>query len=89
MFLFVKLTLHCCSSAVRYFMEGGVLQIVNVSHRDQGVYTCLARTPMDGDKAAALLLVLGEPNYSVPAQSTRGPRCCVTVQNKQINMSGS
>lgn len=41
-------------------MEDGILQIVNVSHRDQGVYTCLARTPMDGDKAAALLLVIGE-----------------------------
>lgn len=62
--------LHCCSSANRYFIEDGILQIVNVSHRDQGVYTCLARTPMDGDKAAALLLVLGEPCYSVPTQST-------------------
>ncbi|XP_056886175.1 neural cell adhesion molecule L1-like protein isoform X2 [Takifugu flavidus] len=46
----------------RYFIEDGILQIVNVSHRDQGVYTCLARTPMDGDKAAALLLVLDVPD---------------------------
>lgn len=53
-------------------MEDGIIQIVNVSHRDQGVYTCLARTPMDEDKAAALLLVIGErtfkPYYSVPTQ---------------------
>lgn len=46
----------------RYFVEDGILQIVNVSHRDQGVYTCLARTPMDGDKAAALLLVIDVPD---------------------------
>lgn len=46
-------------------MEDGILQIVNVSHRDQGVYTCLARTPMDGDKAAVLLLVIGGGTFKV------------------------
>lgn len=57
---FVLLILHSRPSANRYFVEDGILQIINVSHRDQGVYTCLARTPMDGDKAAALLLVIGD-----------------------------
>lgn len=46
---------------LRYFVENGVLQIVNVSHSDRGVYTCAARTPVDGDEASATLLVLGEP----------------------------
>lgn len=45
----------------RYFVENGVLQIMNVSHGDQGVYTCVARTPVDRDTALAELLVLGEP----------------------------
>lgn len=76
-------------------MEDGLLQIVNVSHRDQGVYTCLARTPMDVDKAAALLLVIGESTfkayYSVLTQRIRDPRCCVQVRNirKHINMAGN
>lgn len=52
-------------SANRYFVEDGLLQIVNVSHLDKGVYTCLARTPMDGDKATALLLVIGERMFKV------------------------
>lgn len=44
----------------RYFVENGVLQIINVSHRDQGAYTCVARTPVDRDTALAELLVLGK-----------------------------
>lgn len=44
----------------RYFVENGVLQITNVSHRDQGLFTCVARTPVDRDAASALLMVLGE-----------------------------
>lgn len=47
-------------SASRFFVEDGFLQIFNVSRGDQGAYTCVARTPMDGDRAAALLLVIGE-----------------------------
>uniref|UniRef100_A0A4W6FUJ0 protein-tyrosine-phosphatase n=1 Tax=Lates calcarifer TaxID=8187 RepID=A0A4W6FUJ0_LATCA len=42
----------------RYLVEDGILQIINVSHGDQGVYTCVARTPVDRDMASALLLVL-------------------------------
>ncbi|XP_054472345.1 neural cell adhesion molecule L1-like protein [Anoplopoma fimbria] len=46
----------------RYFVEDGILQIINVSHRDQGMYTCVARTPVDRDTASALLMVLDVPN---------------------------
>ncbi|KAE8297969.1 Neural cell adhesion molecule L1-like protein [Larimichthys crocea] len=46
----------------RYFAEDGILQIFNVSHRDQGVYTCVARTPVDQDTASALLMVLDVPD---------------------------
>ncbi|XP_026205919.1 neural cell adhesion molecule L1-like protein isoform X1 [Anabas testudineus] len=46
----------------RYFVEDGILQIINVSHRDQGVYTCVARTPVDQDVASALLMVLDVPD---------------------------
>uniref|UniRef100_A0A3Q3WMI8 Neural cell adhesion molecule L1-like protein n=1 Tax=Mola mola TaxID=94237 RepID=A0A3Q3WMI8_MOLML len=46
----------------RYFIGEGILQIINVSHGDQGVYTCLARTPVDRDMASALLLVLDVPD---------------------------
>uniref|UniRef100_A0A8C7Z2V4 Cell adhesion molecule L1-like b n=1 Tax=Oryzias sinensis TaxID=183150 RepID=A0A8C7Z2V4_9TELE len=44
----------------RYFLEEGVLHIVNVSHRDQGEYRCVARTPVDSDVASARLIVLGD-----------------------------
>lgn len=54
----INLCLHL--SVSRYFVEDGILQIINVSHRDQGVYTCVARTPVDRDTASALLMVLGE-----------------------------
>ncbi|XP_037630315.1 neural cell adhesion molecule L1-like protein isoform X2 [Sebastes umbrosus] len=46
----------------RYFVEEGILQIINVSHGDQGVYTCVARTPVDRDAASALLMVLDVPD---------------------------
>uniref|UniRef100_G3PD59 Neural cell adhesion molecule L1-like protein n=1 Tax=Gasterosteus aculeatus aculeatus TaxID=481459 RepID=G3PD59_GASAC len=46
----------------RYFVEEGVLQIVNVSHGDQGVFTCVARTPVDRDSASTLLMVLDVPD---------------------------
>uniref|UniRef100_A0A4W5NI63 Neural cell adhesion molecule L1-like protein n=1 Tax=Hucho hucho TaxID=62062 RepID=A0A4W5NI63_9TELE len=45
-----------------YFIEDGILQIVNVSHRDQGMYKCVASTPMDQDTASALLIVLDIPH---------------------------
>lgn len=86
--------MHSRPFAIRYSVEDGILQIVNVSHRDQGVYTCLARTPEDGDKAAALLLVIGElilrAYYSFLTQRIWDPWCCVCVWNirKQINMAG-
>lgn len=46
----------------RYFVENGVFHIVNVSHSDQGVYTCVAKTPVDRDVASALLMVLDVPD---------------------------
>ncbi|XP_067360889.1 neural cell adhesion molecule L1-like protein isoform X13 [Channa argus] len=46
----------------RYIVEDGILLIINVSHRDQGVYTCVARTPVDQDTASALLMVLDVPD---------------------------
>ncbi|XP_023280474.1 neural cell adhesion molecule L1-like protein isoform X4 [Seriola lalandi dorsalis] len=46
----------------RYLLEDGILQIINVSHGDQGVYTCVARTPVDRDMASALLMVLDVPD---------------------------
>ncbi|XP_072238960.1 neural cell adhesion molecule L1-like protein isoform X1 [Leuresthes tenuis] len=46
----------------RYFLDDGVLHIINVSHRDQGVYTCVAKTPVDQDTASALLMVLDVPD---------------------------
>uniref|UniRef100_UPI003AAB0F25 neural cell adhesion molecule L1-like protein n=1 Tax=Centroberyx gerrardi TaxID=166262 RepID=UPI003AAB0F25 len=46
----------------RYLVEDGILQIINVSHGDQGVYTCVARTPVDQDTASALLMVLDVPD---------------------------
>uniref|UniRef100_A0A665VUI3 protein-tyrosine-phosphatase n=1 Tax=Echeneis naucrates TaxID=173247 RepID=A0A665VUI3_ECHNA len=47
----------------KYLVEDGILQIINVSHRDQGVYTCVARTPVDQDMASVLLMVLGELTF--------------------------
>lgn len=52
-------------SVNRYFVEDGILQIINVSHGDQGVYTCVARTPVDQDTASALLMVQGELTYEL------------------------
>uniref|UniRef100_A0A8C3ALV6 Cell adhesion molecule L1-like b n=1 Tax=Cyclopterus lumpus TaxID=8103 RepID=A0A8C3ALV6_CYCLU len=49
-------------SVHRYFVENGVLQILNVSHGDQGVYTCVARTPVDRDAASSRLTVLDVPD---------------------------
>ncbi|XP_028262343.1 neural cell adhesion molecule L1-like protein isoform X1 [Parambassis ranga] len=46
----------------RYFVEDGILHITNVSQRDQGVYTCVAKTPVDQDVASALLTVLDVPD---------------------------
>lgn len=46
----------------RYFVENSVFHIMNVSHSDQGVYTCVAKTPADQDVASALLMVLDVPD---------------------------
>ncbi|XP_053281049.1 neural cell adhesion molecule L1-like protein isoform X6 [Pleuronectes platessa] len=46
----------------RYFMDDGMLQIMNVNLSDQGIYTCIARTNLDEDNAAAHLTVLDVPD---------------------------
>lgn len=46
----------------RYLLEEGVLHIINVSHKDQGLYRCVARTPLDQDMASAWLTVLDVPD---------------------------
>ncbi|XP_007560915.1 neural cell adhesion molecule L1-like protein isoform X5 [Poecilia formosa] len=45
----------------RYIMEDGYLNISGVSHGDQGVYSCVAKTPLDRDTASAFLMVLDVP----------------------------
>uniref|UniRef100_A0A8D3B1H0 Neural cell adhesion molecule L1-like protein n=1 Tax=Scophthalmus maximus TaxID=52904 RepID=A0A8D3B1H0_SCOMX len=57
----IEITLNYTENS-RFLMEDGILQIINVSHRDQGVYTCVARTPVDQDTASALLMVLDVPD---------------------------
>lgn len=37
-----------------------MLEIINVSFGDQGLYVCVARTPADQDMAVAQLSVVGE-----------------------------
>lgn len=44
----------------RYILDDGVLEIINVSFGDQGLYVCVARTPVDQDMAVAQLSVVGE-----------------------------
>ncbi|TSM36162.1 Neural cell adhesion molecule L1-like protein [Bagarius yarrelli] len=50
------------SEITGHFVDGGMLQIVNVSFSDQGVYVCVARTPVDQDRAIAVLTVLDVPD---------------------------
>uniref|UniRef100_A0A8B9L0A1 Neural cell adhesion molecule L1-like protein n=1 Tax=Astyanax mexicanus TaxID=7994 RepID=A0A8B9L0A1_ASTMX len=41
-----------------FHINGGLLQIFNVSHNDKGLYTCIARTSLDEDTATARVTVL-------------------------------
>uniref|UniRef100_A0A665THS0 Neural cell adhesion molecule L1-like protein n=1 Tax=Echeneis naucrates TaxID=173247 RepID=A0A665THS0_ECHNA len=41
-----------------YFVDDGMLQIMNVNLSDEGMYTCIARTNLDEDNATAQLTVL-------------------------------
>ncbi|KAI5619498.1 neural cell adhesion molecule L1-like protein isoform X4, partial [Silurus asotus] len=50
------------SESTGYFVDGKMLQIANVSFGDQGVYMCVARSPVDQDRAMALLTVLDVPD---------------------------
>ncbi|XP_051906770.1 neural cell adhesion molecule L1-like protein isoform X5 [Hippocampus zosterae] len=46
----------------RYFLGDGMLQIMNVNLNDEGAYTCMARTRLDGVNRTALLTVLDVPD---------------------------
>ncbi|XP_029361637.1 cell adhesion molecule L1-like a isoform X1 [Echeneis naucrates] len=45
-----------------YFVDDGMLQIMNVNLSDEGMYTCIARTNLDEDNATAQLTVLDVPD---------------------------
>lgn len=47
-------------STQKFFVDDGMLQIMNVNLSDQGIYTCIARTSLDEDNATAFLTVLGK-----------------------------
>uniref|UniRef100_A0A3Q1GG35 Neural cell adhesion molecule L1 n=1 Tax=Acanthochromis polyacanthus TaxID=80966 RepID=A0A3Q1GG35_9TELE len=51
-----------CASLAQHFVDGGRLHIMNVNLDDQGTYTCVAKTSLDEDHAAALLTVLDVPD---------------------------
>uniref|UniRef100_A0A8C1MLZ7 Neural cell adhesion molecule L1-like protein n=1 Tax=Cyprinus carpio TaxID=7962 RepID=A0A8C1MLZ7_CYPCA len=53
-----------------YFTDDGILQIVNVSHSDQGNYTCVVRTSLDQDTASAFITVLDVPDPPVQLKLT-------------------
>ncbi|MBN3323700.1 NCHL1 protein, partial [Atractosteus spatula] len=61
------------TESTRYYEDSGVLQIINVNHEDEAVYTCIAITPLDQDEATAQLIVLGKWNYLVFAQTVDVP----------------
>ncbi|XP_058855746.1 neural cell adhesion molecule L1-like protein isoform X10 [Acipenser ruthenus] len=46
----------------RFYVEDGVLQIMNVSAEDQGNYTCVANTSLDQAQETAELIVLDVPD---------------------------
>lgn len=48
-----------------FHINGGLLQIFNVSHSDKGLYTCIARTSLDEDTATARVTVLDVPDAPV------------------------
>ncbi|RXN03723.1 neural cell adhesion molecule L1 isoform X1 [Labeo rohita] len=50
------------SENARYILDDGVLEIINVSFGDQGLYVCVARTPVDQDMAVAQLSVVDVPD---------------------------
>ncbi|XP_041081097.1 neural cell adhesion molecule L1-like protein isoform X13 [Polyodon spathula] len=46
----------------RFYVEDGVLQIINVSTEDEGNYTCVASTALDQAQETAVLIVLDVPD---------------------------
>uniref|UniRef100_A0AAV2M6K2 Neural cell adhesion molecule L1 n=1 Tax=Knipowitschia caucasica TaxID=637954 RepID=A0AAV2M6K2_KNICA len=58
----MEIGLNYTENPSRYLAEEGVLHIINVSHEDQGLYRCVARTPLDQAAASAWLTVLDVPD---------------------------
>ncbi|KAA0706861.1 Processed neural cell adhesion molecule [Triplophysa tibetana] len=48
-----------------YAIDHGTLQITNVSHSDEGNYTCIVRTSLDQNQASAYVTVLDVPDPPV------------------------
>ncbi|KAM4581711.1 neural cell adhesion molecule L1-like protein isoform 2-T2 [Fundulus diaphanus] len=46
----------------RYVVEDSTFHIINVSYGDQGVYRCVAKSPVDRDTASAFVMVLDVPD---------------------------
>ncbi|XP_050953130.1 cell adhesion molecule L1-like a isoform X6 [Labeo rohita] len=64
--LWMKDGMHILSNVSEgYFTDDGILQIINVSHSDQGNYTCVVRTSLDQDTASAYVTVLDVPDPPV------------------------
>ncbi|KAM9351194.1 cell adhesion molecule L1-like a isoform 2-T3 [Symphorus nematophorus] len=75
----------------RYFVDDGMLQIMNVNLSDQGLYTCIARTSLDEDNATALLTILDVPDApkNVEISELKNPRniCLSWVPRSDHNSS--
>ncbi|XP_030623671.1 cell adhesion molecule L1-like a [Chanos chanos] len=48
-----------------YIVDNGLLKFINVSHSDKGLYTCIAKTPLDEDSASAYVTVVDVPDAPV------------------------
>uniref|UniRef100_A0AAR2JS24 Neural cell adhesion molecule L1-like protein n=1 Tax=Pygocentrus nattereri TaxID=42514 RepID=A0AAR2JS24_PYGNA len=48
-----------------FYIDERILYIFNANHSDGGLYTCIARTPLDEDTAAARVTVLDVPDPPV------------------------
>ena len=67
------------------FRSERILYIFNVSHSDEGLYTCIARTPLDEDTAAARITVLGRNSLFIHPGSTFTIACPVcTARNHTV-----
>ncbi|KAG2462715.1 neural cell adhesion molecule L1-like protein [Polypterus senegalus] len=64
----------------RFFLDDSTLQIVNVSVEDQGLYTCVARSPLDEASATAKLTVLDVPDPPTDLEVSAANSSSVTLR---------